>query len=93
MGAAVMSAVTEFLVLFLSGWLCYSSMGFLPRIHELGRIVLSVSCMGVFLYFFSEKMTLFLLVPLSAVVYAASILLMRAVQHRELRNIFFDSEK
>lgn len=93
MGAAIMSVITEFLVVFFGGWLCYFSIRFFPRIRELGGIIVSVVCMAIFLFIFSEKIPLFLLVFFSILVYVIGIVVTRSVQYGEIRSIFLGTEK
>ena len=91
-GAAFTSVITEFCVMLLSGWLCYKYIQYIPRIREIKKIILSVGVMAVFLYFFSDKMSFFLVVPIAVSLYALGIFLTRAVNRKEIASIFSKSD-
>jgi O-antigen/teichoic acid export membrane protein len=91
-GAAIASAVTEFLVVLISGWLVAKKIGFIPRPDRLLSIFMAALAMG---------MTLVLLTPgpflvagiASAMVYAGSLWIFRAITPEEIASVFSSKEE
>jgi O-antigen/teichoic acid export membrane protein len=52
-GAAITSTLTEFLVVVLSGFLCWKLLHYRPAPHKIISISVSAAAMAAFLYFFS----------------------------------------
>lgn len=86
-GAAISSAVTEMLVVILSGGIVYRSLGFFPVPDRLPRILLSASAMTVVLYF-SQALPFVLTIFLAIVPYAFLLWITRAVTSREIMSVF-----
>lgn len=86
-GAAISSAVTEMLVVILSGGIVYRSLGFFPVPDRLPRILLSVSAMTVVLYF-SQALPFVLTIFLAMISYAFLLWITRAVTSREIMSVF-----
>src|SRR4030042_600402 len=53
-GAAVVSSLTEFLVVILSGAACWKLLKYAPSFEKLSAILFSGAVMGGFLYVFSD---------------------------------------
>lgn len=86
-GAAISSAVTEMLVVILSGGIVYRSLGFFPVPDRLPRILLSASAMTVVLYF-SQALPFVLTIFLAMISYAFLLWITRAVTSREIMSVF-----
>ena len=86
-GAAISSAVTEALVVILSGVIVYRSLGFFPRPDRLSRILLSAAAMAVVLYL-ARPLPFIVTLGLAAASYAALLWATRAVTSREIMSVF-----
>lgn len=91
-GAAIASAVTEFLVVLISGWLVAKKIGFIPRPDRL---------LSIFMAALAMAMTLVLLTPgpflvagiVSTMVYAGSLWIFRAITPEEIASVFSSKEE
>jgi O-antigen/teichoic acid export membrane protein len=85
-GAAITSALTEFLVAVLSGFLCWKLLRYRPRPEKLFPIAVSAGVMAVFLYLFSG-LGFAALVVLSSTIYFALLWLFRAISTEEIAGL------
>jgi O-antigen/teichoic acid export membrane protein len=86
-GAAVSSAVTEAVVVIVSGFIAYRSLGFFPKPDRLARIFLSAGAMAAVLTF-SSHLPFSASLVLAGAAYAALLWLTRAVTTHEIASIF-----
>lgn len=86
-GAAVISTLTEMLVVFLAFYLTFRHLHYLPKIDNWGGIFLSSTIMALFLFFF-QHFNFFLIVFVSAALYFFFLWFTRAITNQELRLIF-----
>lgn len=90
-GAALASAVTELLVVLVSGILVGYKTGFIPKPDGLVSILASACAMGITLYFLTPGP--FILVGVGAVlVYALSLWVLKAITHEEIASVFSSKE-
>jgi O-antigen/teichoic acid export membrane protein len=86
-GAAISSAITEALVVALSGVIVYRSLGFFPRPDRLSRILLSAAFMAVVIYL-ARPLPFVVTLGLAAASYAALLWATRAVTSHEIMSVF-----
>lgn len=91
-GAAISSAVTEVLVVTLSGVIVYRSLGFFPKPDRLSRIVLSAFAMAAVLYL-ARPLPFIVTLALAAVSYAFLLWITRAVTSNEIMSVFSNKEE
>lgn len=90
-GAAIASALTELLVVLISGWLTWKALGFFPKPDRLFPILISALAMGL---------TLALLTPgsfllaggVSVLVYGLMLWLSKAITPEEVASVFSNRE-
>lgn len=90
-GAAISSAVTETLVVVLSGVIAYRTLGFFPKPDRLPRIALSAAAMGVVLYF-AAPLPFVVTLLLAGASYTLLLWATRAVTSREITSVFSAKE-
>ncbi len=86
LGAAWVSVLTEFIVVFLGFIFVKRKLGYFPRIEKIGGIVFSAVIMSVFLAFFQGVGFIGLLLG-GSLVYGFSLLVFRVVTMEEIRSI------
>jgi O-antigen/teichoic acid export membrane protein len=91
-GAAISSAVTEVLVVVLSGVIVYRSLGFFPRPDRLPHIVLSAVAMAGVLYL-ARPLPFIVTLALAAVSYTFLLWITRAVTSHEIMSVFSNKEE
>jgi O-antigen/teichoic acid export membrane protein len=92
LGAAITSALTEFLVVVLTGWSVWKTLGYTISLHRIGKIMLSGIFMAVVIFLLSSHVHFFISLFVGMIVYGVSIFFTRAVEPREWRDIFFRSK-
>ncbi len=90
-GAAVSSAVTEAVVVIVSGLIAFRTLGFFPKPDRLVRIFLSAGVMAVVLTL-SVHLSFLVSLFLGGVSYVSLLWLTRAVTSKEVASIFNSSE-
>lgn len=86
LGAAITSSLTEFLVVALTGWLCWKKLKYLPSFQKSAPILISGAAMAMFLYLFSG-FNFFILVISSGLIYFALLWIFRVVTTGELLSL------
>lgn len=86
-GAALASAVTELLVVIVSGWLVVRTLGFFPLPDRLLPILVSAVVMGSVLAFLTPG-SFFLAGGASVAAYGASLWLFKAITPDEIASVF-----
>lgn len=86
-GAALISALTEMLVVALTSFLAFRHLHYYPHLEKGWSIALSASVMALFLFLF-QKTNFFFLVFASAAVYFLMLWITRAISNEELKLIF-----
>ena len=92
-GAAITSALTEFLVVILTGWSVFSVLRYSISFSRVGRILLSGLFMAIVIYFLSPYIHFFFSLIVGIIVYGISIFLTKAVEPKEWKEIFFRSKE
>ncbi|MFA9262330.1 MAG: flippase [Undibacterium sp.] len=90
-GAAISSALTEFLVVCISARIAYKKLGFFPKPDRLGRIFFSVVVMSIVLAL-SAHLSFILSLGLAGLSYIASLWLTKAVTSAEVMSVFASKE-
>lgn len=78
LAAAVLTTVSEFLVLVGVYFLIKKHLGFFPSFHRIPRVVLAAAIMGVFLWF-AQSITILVTIPVAVVLYAAAAYYFKAI--------------
>ena len=91
-GAAVTSALTEGLVVIVSGWIAYKSVGFFPKPDRLFRIFFSAAAMAIVLAL-STKLPFIVALLLAALSYGLLLWLTKAVTSDEILSVFSSKER
>ncbi|MFZ1654456.1 MAG: flippase [Candidatus Moraniibacteriota bacterium] len=86
-GAAISSAVTEVLVVLLSGAIAYRALGFFPKPDRLPRIFLSAGVMALVIVI-AAPLPFVAILPLAGVSYGLLLWLTRAVTSQEVMSVF-----
>lgn len=92
LGAATTSALTEFLVILVSGWLSYRFLHYFPRPDRLFRISFSALLMAGSFFLF-EKAPLLIAGFVGMAVYLAALWLTRAVTSQEILSLFSEKDE
>lgn len=90
-GAAFSSAFTEFLVVIVSGFIAYKTLGFFPKPDRLPRIFLSAGAMAGVLVF-ASKLPFVVALVLGAISYLLLLWLTKAVTSAEVMSVFASKE-
>lgn len=90
-GAAASSAFTELLVVIVSGWIAYKTLGFFPKPDRLPRIFLSAGAMAGVLAL-SSSLPFIVALSLAAVSYLILLWLTKAVTSTEVMSVFASKE-
>jgi O-antigen/teichoic acid export membrane protein len=83
---AVVSVVTELLVVGLTGFFIWKKLGFFPRIEKLFSILLSGGLMGGIIYYLRD-LNFFLLVLIGMIAYASSLLIFKIISKKEITEL------
>lgn len=87
MGSAVVSVLTEFMVVAMTYFLAKKHLGFVPSVAKVWKIAFSAAIMGVFLYVFADSVNFFILAVSAACIYFASLFASKAIMAREILEI------
>jgi O-antigen/teichoic acid export membrane protein len=85
-GAAVTSTLTEFLVVVLSGFLCWKLLRYRPSPHKITAIFISAAAMVAFLYFFSS-LDFVVSAIAGSTIYFISLWVFRAISAEEISSL------
>ena len=91
-GAAISSAVTEGLVVIVSGWIAYKSLGFFPKPDRLPRIFISAAAMAGVLAL-SSHLPFVVGLLLAGTTYLLLLWMTRAVTSAEVMSVFSTKEE
>lgn len=91
-GAAIASAFTELLVVLISGWLTWKTLGFFPKPDRLFPILISALAMGLTLALFTPGPFL-LAGGFSVLVYGLMLWLSKAITPDEIASVFSNREE
>ncbi len=80
---AIVSVITEVLVVILTGYFIWKKLHFFPRVEKFPQILLAGFLMGAVIYFFQE-FNFFVLVLLGIVVYSSALLLFKIISRKEI---------
>ncbi len=80
---AIISVITELLVVSLTGYFIWKKLDFFPRIEKLFQILLAGALMGTAIYFLREW-NFFILVLIGAVIYGVGLLVFRIISKKEI---------
>jgi O-antigen/teichoic acid export membrane protein len=80
---AVISVITEALVVFLTGLFIWKKLSFFPRVEKFFRIVVAGSLMGIAIYFLKD-LNFFVLVLLGMLIYGISLIVLKIISKEEL---------
>jgi len=86
LGAAATSSLTEFLVVALTGWLCWRKLKYIPSFRKSPAILASGAAMAMFLYLFSA-FNFFILAISSGLVYFTLLWVFRVITTGELLSL------
>jgi O-antigen/teichoic acid export membrane protein len=87
-GAAIVSFLTEALVVSISFYLTVKHTKYIPKISHFFRIFLSGIIMAIFLFIFKNFLGFLSLALLSSLIYIAALWVTQTITIRELRTIF-----
>ena len=85
-GAAIVSVLTEFLVVVLTGYITFRHVKYSPHFGSWGKIAFSGILMSLFLFFFRD-LNFFLLAIASALLYFFSLWATNAITAKEIKSI------
>jgi O-antigen/teichoic acid export membrane protein len=86
-GAAIISALTEMLVVTFTVYLSFRHLHYLPKLNNAWGIAASAGVMGLFLFLF-QNINFYFLVVASALVYFLMLWVTHAISNEELKLIF-----
>lgn len=89
-GAAVVSVITEFLVVFATGYFAKKSLDYKMSVKGWDRILFSGLAMGIFLFVFSELNFIFSFLG-SVLMYGLFLWITRAITIKEVKSLFVAS--
>ncbi|OGD56655.1 hypothetical protein A2V71_03485 [Candidatus Berkelbacteria bacterium RBG_13_40_8] len=78
-GAAVITVLTEALVLFFSWWVAHKYLEIKLHLGIIWRVLVAGAVLGIFLFFCAQYIHLLILIPLSAILYAAVLYLVGGI--------------
>ncbi len=90
--AAINSVITEFSVVFFSGYLVSRKIGYFPKMEKIWRIVVSGIIMAIFLFIFGN-LNFYLAGIGSVIVYVAALWLFKGIETEDLTSIFSQKNK
>jgi O-antigen/teichoic acid export membrane protein len=84
---AVVSVITEILVVVLTGYFIWKKLKFFPKLEKFFQILLAGLLMGVPIYFL-KNLNFFLLLLVGMVVYGICLLALKIISREELSALF-----
>lgn len=84
---AVVSVITEILVVTLTGYFIWKKLKFFPKLEKFFQILLAGLLMGIPIYFFKD-LNFFLLLLIGIAVYGICLLALRIISKEELSALF-----
>jgi O-antigen/teichoic acid export membrane protein len=89
---AVISVITELMVVVLTGIFIYKKINFFPKVEKLFFMFLSGVSMGIYLWLLKDWSFFFLLIT-SPFIYFAGLIIFRVISKKELENLLFKSKQ
>lgn len=89
MGAAISSLLTEFLVVILTGWFVYRTIGYTISFQKLPRIILSGGIMAISIFLLSPFVHFFITLLVAIGIYGVSIVITQVVEKKEIKELFW----
>jgi len=88
---AVVSVITEILVVGLTGYFIWKKLKFFPRLEKFFQIILAGFLMGITIYFLKD-LNFFLLVLIGIIVYGIGLLVLKIISKEEMAALFSKKE-
>ncbi len=83
---AIVSVITEVLVVLLTGYFIWKKLHFFPRVEKLPQILSAGFLMGAVIYFFQE-LNFFILILIGMVIYTSGLLVFKIISRKEIMEL------
>ena len=84
---AIVSMITEILVVSLTGYFIWKKLHFFPRVEKFPQMLITGLLMGAIIYFFRE-LNFFVLVLMGMIVYSIGLLVFKIISKNEILALF-----